>query len=195
MNARDYIYDALNSSMLALRGDIEDLYSYIDMDFDDYFGASCQIVKDKNGIEVLCNSFNEYVADEVVCTAEDGREMFDDIRDEALAEILQDILDAKEESLDVIGEDEVEPDEDGIYYPKDENLTIIINDTPVDTFFYKSWMDEIGTFMLNYCDMEMYDVAKMLGCTHYFCDRWTKYNCGRWHETEYTTVFYKKESE
>lgn len=191
MNARDYIYNALYESMYVLKDDVEKLSSYIDMDFDDYFGSSnSQIVEDDNGTEVLSEVTDEYVEGKVVCTAEEGREMFSDIRDEALAEILQDILDAKE-ALDVIGEDEVEPDEDGIYYPKDESLTIIINDTPSDTFFYESWMDEIGNFMLNYCDMERYDIAKVLGCTSYFCDRGTKYNCERWYETEYTTVYYK----
>lgn len=192
MNARDYIYNALHESMYVLKGDIEGLSSYLEMDFDDYFGsANSQIVENENGAEVLSEVPNEYVEDKVVCTAEEGREMFSDVRDEVLAEILQDILESKE-SLDNLTENEVEPDEDGVYYPKDESLTIIINDTPSDTFFLESWMDRIGTFMLDYCDMERYDVAQVLGCTHYFCDRGTKYNSGRWHETEYTTVYYKK---
>lgn len=190
MNARDYIYNALSESMYAVKDNLKDLSTYLEMDFDDYFGsANSQIVEDGNGIEVLSEVADEYIEGKVVCTAEEGREMFDEIRDEVLAGILQDILDAKE-ALDVIGEDEVEPDEDGIYYPKDESLTIIINDTPSDTFF-SNCMDGIGTFMLNYCDMERYDIAKVLGCTHYFCDRGTKYNDGRYHETEYTTVYYK----
>lgn len=190
MNARDYIYNALSESMNAVKDNVEDLSTYIDMDFYDYFGSSAsQIVKDENGIEVLSEVPDEYVEGKVVCTAEEGREMFDEIRDDVLADILQDILESKE-NLDNLTEDEVEPDEYGVYYPKNESLTIIINDTPSDTFF-SNCMDGIGTFMLNYCDMERYDIAKILGCTHYFCDRGTKYNCGSYHETEYTTVYYK----
>lgn len=96
MNARDYIYNALRESMTIFKydEDIEGLSTYIDMDFDDYFGSACsQIVKDENGIEVLSEVADEYVEGKVVCTAEEGREIFDHIRDKVLFDIIYDLLD------------------------------------------------------------------------------------------------------
>lgn len=94
MKARDYIYNALSESMNAVKDNVEKLSTYLNMDFDDYFGSSLnsQIVEDENGIEVISEVADEYIEGKVVCTAEEGRKMFDAIRDKALAEILRDIV-------------------------------------------------------------------------------------------------------
>lgn len=93
MNAKDYIYNALGESMNAVKDDLEGLSSYIDMDFDDYFGSlNSQIVEDENGTEVLSEIADEYVEGKVVCTAEEGREMFDAIKRGVFESIIYDIL-------------------------------------------------------------------------------------------------------
>lgn len=194
MEARDYIYCTLSESMKVVKDDIETLASYIDLDFEDYF--SSQIVKDENGIEVLSEVADEYVSGKVVCTAEEGREMFDEIRDEALTEILQDIVDYYD-GLEEISEfdiKDIELDDYGkrfdYYKHKDINFKWIgeVNDE-IDSYS-DSWMDDLYDFCYCQCHLNITkgQFAFLIGATHVFSDEDTRFN-----DTNDITIAYFRE--
>lgn len=205
MNAKDYIYNALGESMKAVKDDIEGLSSYIDMDFDDYFGSlNSQIVEDENGTEVLSKVADKYVEGKVVCTAKEGREMFDDIRDSLLSDIIYDLLDNASRCCDeLIGLSEYAIKE--IKYSSDE---YVLEDDYDDLEFYFEDNDEITVFVdSSYEDLfffanencrncDPYTFAKLIGCTHYFDDRGTIWNNEQDpHMYQYGRTLYYKQKE
>lgn len=188
MNARDYIYNALHESMYALGNDLEGLSSYLDMDFDDYFGvANSQIVKDENGTEVLSEVADEYVEGKVVCTAEEGREIFNDIKYKVLTRILQNIFDNSKEPEKLYEEDfeeeennstdtipmfvRIGSDEIGVsqFVPKNKRLKLIYSQVWNGGY---SEENGISSELYDYAthDLELFaiDIPKLLGCTHVF---------------------------
>lgn len=189
MNARDYIYNALSESMNAVRDNLEDLSSYLDLDFDDYFGsANSQIVEDENGIEVLSEVSDEYVEGKVVCTAEEGREMFDNIRDDVLKEILQEKVDNQEEIIRLHKED-IKEAEGGDNYTFPLPIEVEDGYTEVNQFATKSkdlkliysqtwnengYSEEVGIstelydFIVHKFNVCFREIPIFLGCTHFF---------------------------
>lgn len=201
MNARDYIYDALSESMYAVKDNVKALSNYIDMDFDYYFGSSnSQIVKDENGIEVLSEVPDEYVEGKVVCTAEEGREMFDEIRDEALKELLEDLLDYYD-GLYELDETEivnVEFDDYGNrlddYKTKDIKFLWLGEIDDTGSRFVEDWMENLEHWLNNHMRLTDYEIASLIGATHYFSDENTRFNeCNNCNEYCYHTVAYFRE--
>lgn len=196
MEAREYIYNALRESMYALKDNVKDLSTYIKIDFNDYFGScNSQIVKDENGIEVLSEVPNEYVEGRVVCTAEEGREMFDEIRDEALTEILQDIVDVSEELEEIDESDirDIESDDYGCrlddYRTKDIEFRWIgeVN-TEIDRFV-EGWMEDLQNWCNHNMQLTADEFACLIGATHFFSDKNTRFNeC----ESDYSVVYFRE---
>ena len=188
MNARDYIYDALHESMYVLKDDLDALSSYLEMDFDDYFGSSnSQIVEDENGTEVLSEVADEYVEGKVVCTAEEGREMFDEIRDEAFAYFLQDKVffsdDFEELREEDFEEDEnnstdtvkmfvrIGSDEIGVsqFAPKNKRLKLIYSQVWNGGYSEENGISsELYDYATHYLGLFAKDIPSLLGCTHVF---------------------------
>lgn len=190
MKARDYIYNALSESMNAVKDNVEKLSTYLNMDFDDYFGSACsQIVKDENGMEMLSEVADEYVEGKVVCTAEEGREMFDNIRDEVLKGIL---LDKKnQDEIIILHKEDIKEAESGDNYTFPLLIEVDGGYTEVNQFATKSkdlkliysqiwsengYSEETGIslglyeFIVHKFNVSFRDVPIFLGCTHVFED-------------------------